>query len=163
MATITPELAREWFDYDPVTGWLTWKRAPRAKAKLGSRAGGVSGVYRALRVRGTYTREHIVVWSWMTGASPKEDIDHRNRNKLDNRWENLREATSAQNAANTKPRGKLKAKGVVLTGNGTYAAYIKIKGKSHNLGTFETLWAASAAYQAMAKIEQGQFFYEGSA
>lgn len=36
----------------------------------------------------------------MTGDWPKDQIDHINRIKSDDRWENLREATQSQNSYN---------------------------------------------------------------
>jgi hypothetical protein len=39
----------------------------------------------------------------MTGRHPKEEVDHRNGNSLDDRWSNLREATRYQNEANKGP------------------------------------------------------------
>jgi hypothetical protein len=45
-------------------------------------------------------RAHHVVWALATGAWPSDQIDHKNGNRADNRLENLREASSAENSQN---------------------------------------------------------------
>lgn len=49
-----------------------------------------------------------IIFKIMTGRWPKAGlvIDHRNRNRRDNRWVNLREATLSQNMYNRQPQGK---------------------------------------------------------
>ena len=63
-------------------------------------------------------------------------IDHKNRNPLDNRIENLREASFCQNSLN---RGvtKRKYKGVRKTRSGMYEASVKLKNKRVHIGTFK--------------------------
>lgn len=46
--------------------------------------------YRAIRWNGEHHRAHRWIYKWVTGDFPTLEIDHKNRNKLDNRWENLR-------------------------------------------------------------------------
>ena len=51
---------------------------------------------------------------WVTGEWPEAEIDHKNRDKSDNRWANLREARRPENIANSVVRAdsKIGLKGV---------------------------------------------------
>lgn len=79
-------------------------------------------------------------------SSLKQPIDHRNRNKLDNRRENLQLTTPRGNWINCDHNEN--AKGYYQTSAGRWQALIHIDGKTYNLGTFDTEQEASAAYQA---------------
>lgn len=45
-------------------------------------------------------KAHRIIWLWVTGEWPNGQIDHINRDALDNRWSNLRIATPNANARN---------------------------------------------------------------
>lgn len=63
---------------------------------------------------------HRIIWKMETGSDPACEIDHRDLNGLNNRWENLREATTTQNGFNKKPRSRIvqHPKGVYPYGKG---------------------------------------------
>lgn len=88
-------------------------------------------------------------------------VDHINGNGLDNRRENLRAATSRENARNR--RGKCGAtagfKGVFSDGNGRWRARIYLGGRNVNLGSHDTPEAAALAYDAAARDEWGDFAF----
>lgn len=58
--------------------------------------------YRRVCRGGNRVLEHRLAWRLMTGKWPTNEIDHRNGDKTDNRWVNLREATAAQNHQNVR-------------------------------------------------------------
>ena len=100
---------RTWFNYDPATGLLT-RLVSVGRRRAGSRPGSLrimrqpSGniyKYRSIVVRGVDYREHRLIWLYMTGEWPELEIDHINGDSIDNRWCNLRQATSQQNKHNT--------------------------------------------------------------
>lgn len=69
-------------------------------------------------------------------------IDHINRNKTDNRIENLRSVTKSQNAMNMN-----NVKGYSYSKrNNKYESYIMLNGKKKHLGAFETEQEASKCY-----------------
>jgi hypothetical protein len=98
----------------------------------------------------------------MTGSWPEADIDHINRDRADNRWENLRPATRGENLRNAKTRrhSRTGVKGVAAHGL-RFAAYIRLEGKKKHLGVFDTADEAHAAYLASARENFGRFATDG--
>jgi HNH endonuclease len=94
----------------------------------------------------------------MTGRWPRHQIDHRDLNKSNNRWSNLRQASSSQNGANRK--GKSPLKGVIDLGpysTKRFQAMIQVNGKRHYLGRFSNARQAYAAYRAAARKHFGEY------
>lgn len=91
---------------------------------------------------------HRVVWYLHNGLIPEGmEIDHINRDRLDNRIENLRLVTRAGNCHNTN------SVGVYFDANTSkWYSNICVKGKQRRIGTFDTIIDARAAYLA-AKSE----------
>jgi hypothetical protein len=89
------------------------------------------------------------------------EIDHKNRNGLDNRKCNLRLATHQQNSWNRGVNGKIQYKGVSAYKNrkSTYRAQIRMNDKITYLGCFKTPEAAALAYDKKAYEIQGEFAY----
>ena len=101
---ITHELVKTIFDYDPVNGLLIRKIATSSKAKVGSIAGSKKGhKYARVSVNNKMFYVHHVVWLWHHKDLPKE-LDHINRDRFDNRIENLRPTDRSANNINTKVR-----------------------------------------------------------
>jgi hypothetical protein len=96
----------------------------------------------------------------MKGVWPDQEIDHANRDRSDNRWVNLREASPSQNRMN---RGKQRnsasgIKGVHWASHARrWRADVTFKGRRHRLGYFDTREAAAAAYEAAAHRLAGEF------
>ena len=92
---------------------------------------------------------HRIIWLWMTGRWPVVEIDHRNRNRADNRFKNLHEVTgNQQNQRNASRRNNKSGFTGVYMINGKYIAHIKVNKRLIYLGTFPTIEAAAAARQA---------------
>lgn len=87
------------------------------------------------------------------------EVDHINRNRLDNQKRNLRFATRSQNMMNTpvSSRNKLGVKGVCLRPNGLFYASTKFRGKKMSLGYYPTLEQASAVYRDTVRKLHGEF------
>lgn len=86
-------------------------------------------------------------------------VDHKSHDTLDNRRENLRHATRAQQNANRlKSYGASKYKGVHRRWDGLkWVAQIKKSPLHIHLGSFETEEEAAAAYNKAAKKLFGKF------
>lgn len=102
---------------------------------------------------------HNLAWLYMTGEWPAL-LDHENGDGLDNKWDNLREATQTQNNANMRKRTGTSSrfKGVTyVTRRKKWQAAIKVSGKCLFLGRFDREEDAAAAYIAKAKEVFGEF------
>lgn len=145
--------------YNPETGLFYW-RVDRGAAKVGDVAGyRHDDGYVRIGLDGKHYKAHRLAWFYMTGLWPAEDVDHRDLNRSNNRWSNLRSATRAQNHANRKAqkRNRLGLKGVSRTRAGKFTAMInKNKVRTH-LGTFATAAEAHAAYAKAATVLHGEF------
>ncbi len=86
-------------------------------------------------------------------------VDHKNGCGLDNRRENLRSATSQQNAMNRAASGKTsRFKGVYFNKQmGLWMARISKNGKRIHLGNFKTEMEAAAAYSTVETQLFGEF------
>lgn len=175
---IPVEFLRECFGYDAETGVIMWRSRPRAHFKddraqarfeaafSGKPAGRIS-VKGYLTIGLSYEgkvhtlRANRLIWAMVTGAWPRQLIDHRNRVKSDNRVTNLREATKAQNAWNSvRPAGKLPRGVRKFKDCSKFFSLINVNMKSLYLGSFETPEAAHAAYVEAKKQHHGEFAAE---
>lgn len=171
MVTLPISYLHECFECDGASGILTWKIRPLAHFShlrqcnlfstryAGKIAGGRSpSGYLDVFVAGRKIRIHRVIWAMETGAWPVGDIDHRNRDKADNRFLNLREADHSQNGANkaVSPRNKVGLKGVCPHGK-RFRAQIKTRDRVVLLGIFDTAELAHQAYAKAAREHHGEF------
>lgn len=80
---------------------LIWISSPGRRIKIGDQAGCRIGEYFRITYRGKTYAVHRIIWELLKGAIPcGMDIDHRDRNKLNNVISNLRLATHNQNQHN---------------------------------------------------------------
>lgn len=154
--------------YDPQTGSFTWRRrsdrSARWNGKWAGKAAGYEhgcrgGPYLRITIDGREYPAHCLAFLYMTGTWPENQIDHRDRNGLNNRWRNLRPATRSQNRANSGARSdnKLGVKGVITSRSGRFIAQIQVSGGRRYLGTFDTPEEAGAAYERASVAHFGMF------
>ena len=153
---LTQAELRERLFYSPENGEFWWL----GKNLMPEREAGTVGShgYLTIWLLGQMYLAHRLAWFYVHGVWPKGQIDHANREKLDNRIANLREARMSQQRANQLCRrdNKLGVKGVELHTN-RYRARIMVKGRYVDLGRFDTIEEASLAYRNAALHYYGEF------
>ena len=159
--TLTQSRLKDLIHYDPHTGAFTWAKA-RPGAALGAPCGRVSKTtgYRDIGVDKKLHRANRLAWLYMTGEWPDGQVDHKNRIKHDDRWDNLRLATRSQNGANVDTKESNTSGHVGVSwdkGRQKWLAQIRIGGIKKNLGRFTEKADAIAKYQEAAKSEFGEF------
>lgn len=158
MTKISHQSLLDKLDYNPSTGQFTWKISIPRCVRAGAVAGGVSNKYWAIRIEGKLYYAHILAWFYVTGVWPVSKIDHCNGVKTENWFDNLRLATSEQNAQNCQPHSdSLSGFKGVRPYRKRFAARIRVNGANYHIGTFDTPELAAAAYDAAALTHFGQF------
>lgn len=169
----TPEELRKLLRYEPETGKLFWlprpedmfathlafvmwnKRFPGKEALTA-----VSHGYKNGRVNYGFYMAHRVIWAMEMGEWPRNEIDHINGNRMDNRIVNLRAATHSENQMNRGPQKNSNSgvKGVFYHSlSRKWQAQIKINGVQQHIGLFETIEGAAEAYRTAAEKLHGEF------
>jgi hypothetical protein len=138
--------------YNPLSGIFyrtDLKRESGSLNKLG---------YLTLSYKGKVYLTHRLAFFIMTGRWPIE-IDHINRVRSDNRWENLREVTPTQQATNKCGWGSTGKKGVYWhKSREKYHVRVRYKNKVHHVGYFDDLEEAKDNYDRVAKELHGDYF-----
>lgn len=156
--TLTAARLRELLDYDPLTGLFTRKRG-RGKGVPTLGTLHHTG-YRFLGVDGVTHLAHRLAVLHVTGALPDGDIDHRDLNKSNNRFANLRPCDDSSNQANIARKSDNTSgyKGVCWNAkSGKWQAGIKRAGRSSHLGLFNCPVAAHLAYVVAADSHYGEY------
>lgn len=105
MNNITPEQLKVILNYDPETGVFIWLTSKGRRVKAGDIAGSIEAEgYRVIRIDKKLYKAHRIAWLYMTGSWPKNQIDHINHIRDDNRWANFKEATNQENQRNASLR-----------------------------------------------------------
>ena len=157
---ITQKILKEYFDYQ--NGDLIRIKATRSQS-TGKKAGWITlcngRQYRKMSFSHKTYYVHRMIFLWHHGYQPKY-IDHINTNSLDNRIENLREATQSQNCANQniKKNNTSGFKGVKYRKDlNKWSASVMVNRKNIALGCFETIDQAVEAYKNGAEKYFGEF------
>lgn len=124
------------------------------KRRQGCRLGVVRGTATAeghlqCMIDGKHYLMHRLAWLYITGAWPKNLLDHIDGNPENNAFTNLREATASQNSQNLKKfksHNKLKVIGVCRNGNGFRAEISIDRQKTRKRKTFKTIDEAAMQY-----------------
>jgi hypothetical protein len=165
---------RECFDYDPLSGELRWRQRPwahfehikgRGRTMWNSRfPGKIAGSIdthgaRQVEINAETHLVHRVIWKWMTGEDPPDEVDHKNRTNNDNRWNNLRIANRIQQGWNKAARkDSVSGRRGVQFRNGRWGVRVRIDGKVRRLGNYDTLEEAAAVHDAAIRSVHGEFF-----
>lgn len=151
---LTIDYLRSVLSYNPDTGEWLWVRCPPPNQRYtGTPAGNRRhDGYLMIRIRGRlYYGARLAVF-YMTGKWPKEEVDHKDRDASNDRWSNIREATSSQNKFNRVSLTDIR--GVYQCGKSSWQVMV---GRNNYLGTFGSLEEAINARDAEAIRLGGEF------
>lgn len=131
--------------YDPKTGNFWWT-VPKQGRQMMKPAGSINSEgYRCIMYQGKKVQAGRLAWKLMTGEWPKGEIDHWNRKRDDDRWENLRDVPRKVNAWNTaahKDKSTDLPRGIELRPDG-YRVRMQVAGKRKELcgiSSYETVF-----------------------
>lgn len=158
---ITQETVKQLFDHDANNGDLIWRRRVGVHESWNTKyAGKIAGSVAVFEYGGPYISicidckpylAHRLIWLYVYGYMP-DKIDHKDGCGINNRLDNLREATQSQNQANRNEGNR----GVEQRGN-SYRARIKVQGQIIQLGSYRSREDAQLAYNAAADKYFGEF------
>lgn len=148
-SALTQERLMELLRYEHETGNFYWRTTGKGRKNICEPAGALDGDgYRRIHITSGIYSCHRLAWLWMTGEWPTHDLDHINGVRDDNRWDNIREATSALNAQNRRRAAKTSSTGYlgVVPYENRFQAQIKVNGKTTHLGSYKTAQEAHGVY-----------------
>ena len=161
---LSVERIRDLLDYCPVTGNFTWKVSRTRGAKAGSRAGCRDDKgYIRISIDGVKRKAHRLAYAIHHGTMPPRGIqvDHIDGNPANNRIENLRLATDAENQRNRQNLGRHNSSG--STGvcwdirAQKWRAGIMVNRRQIHLGYFTNKQSAIAARRLAEATHFGEF------
>lgn len=159
---LTHDRLLEVLKYDPDTGDFLSMVARGSRTDIeGTVAGQCHNQgYVAVTIDYKQYLAHRLAWFYVHGTWPEHEIDHINRDRSDNRIENLRESSRSQNMANTGLYSNNKSgfRGVHFSRHAKrFCAQLRCGDKRYNLGYFDTAEAAHKAYRSAAQKHFGEF------
>lgn len=158
---LTAEHLKEILHYNPTTGIWTWlKTAANKRRFVGGDAGSVdSKGYPIIKINSSLYKSHRFAWLYMTGGWPMGDLDHRDRDPSNCRWENLRQASRVQNNINNeKNLGRSGLKGAAWSENDQkWKSSIRVNGNRIHLGYFDDAQQAHEVYRQASLTHHGEW------
>jgi hypothetical protein len=156
---LTKEYIQSLFTYDD--GRLLWRVSRSRRVKLGQEAGYArkDTGRRVVNVDNRLHYAHRLIFLLHHGWLP-EEVDHIDGDPANNRIENLRAATHAQNQWNSARRcdNTSGVKGVCwYPQTRKWTAQIRANGKRKRLGYYPTIEAAAEAIRTAQKHLHGEF------
>lgn len=137
----TAERLHELFEYRD--GKLFHKSETCGRIVKGAEAGNEGKNYRQVTADRCNYQTHRVIWKMFKGSDPVNFIDHINRDKADNRIENLRDVSHRVNSMNKNSKGVN-----FYTDKRKWRAKIQVFGKQYHLGYYDTEEEASEVYKS---------------
>lgn len=145
------KLLDELFNYDELSGIVTWKKSRSPRIKLGTQVKYKNKFgYIQVRLNGKLWMLHRLIWLMKTGSFPNEEIDHIDGNRSNNSWNNLRDVSKSQNMQNRKGPDKDSNTGILGATfdkqRNKYRAQLTINGEKILNKIFDTAEEAGNAY-----------------
>lgn len=161
---LTQKRLRELLYYESTSGNFLWvaKSSPKSNyIKIGDIAGSRDNGCIRIKVHKKSYLAHRLVWLYVYGKFPEKLLDHVDGNRSNNKVDNLREATSAQNTLNQRLRVSNTSgfKGVSKQGEvDKWRAYCSVNGEIIYLWLYDTPEEAGHIREEFAKKNHGEFY-----
>ena len=165
---LTQEYLKEILEYNPETGMFIWKIEKARRVATNDIAGtkwknhnGTS--YLHISIDYNKYRAHRLAWLYMTGEFPVNQVDHKDGNGLNNKWDNIRSVSQSENMKNLPLRKDNKSGvcGVSFDKEfGKWVAYISANNKIIKIGRFKDIWDAICARKS-AEYKYGYYENHG--
>ena len=137
----------ELFFYDPDTGFLHWKIRPSSHMMWGDQVApkpSTDGYLRA-GINGVLYKQHNIIWIMKHGNLPDGvTVDHKDKDRRNNRLDNLRLASNRQQEINKNVRGFTKQIDCTLR---PWRSFHSIDNQMTRIGNFSTALQARLAYE----------------
>jgi hypothetical protein len=149
---IDQEAIKKLFHYDAESGMLLWRKGNNRNVKPWQEAKSPNGHgYYNVKIDGKSYLVHRLIWLYVHGSFPKEDIDHKNRIRNDNRLCNLRAVSRTDNCQNISLPDHNKSGHIGVSwikSHNRWTVYVKVDKKNKWLGYYKNLDDAVAARKA---------------
>lgn len=162
IAPMDAEKLKQILRYDPQTGEFVWLVSTRNGVSAGDVAGYRMKLgYKQIKINGENYRAHRLAWLYMTGNWPSKFIDHIDGNPFNNKFENLREASTEINRQNQRKAASNNVSSGLLgvswhKKTNKWRASVQTKGKRLHLGYFDCKLEAHEKY-----LETKRLMHEG--
>lgn len=148
---ITQEYLLSILSYDKETGFLI-------RRKTGKRTDNYTSRKARIRIFGIYYSKTHIIWMMVYGKWPDSEIDHKDRNVLNDCLDNLRESDRAQNTWNRSVKRGSSSKFIGVTKHAKrWVARLWIRRKLIRIGSYESEIEAAVAYDNAARELRGEF------
>jgi hypothetical protein len=155
MIPLDQETVKKLFHYDAESGMLLWRNGNGRNVKPWQEAKAPNGHgYYSVKINNKNYHVHRIIWLYVYGCFPKEDIDHKNRIRNDNRLCNLRAVSRTDNCQNISLPSHNKSGHLGVSWFATqkkWTVYIKVNKKNKWLGYYKNIEDAIAARKAGEK------------
>lgn len=163
MDILTQEYLKSIILYEPLTGMFIWRYKEACPSF--KRGGRISNCvekdgYIQIRISGKSFKAHRLAFLYITGEWPKEQVDHINGIRRDNRWCNIRECTPRENMFNMRACVDGKIKGIRKK-NKSYEVTLRINGIPTYLGSYKNLEDAVKTIRAAREKYHKDFCNHG--
>jgi hypothetical protein len=161
LAKLTQERLKELLYYDPESGDFTWLVSTTNSVKIGDKAGGVnSRGYLLIRIDTLLYSAHHLAVLYVKGVWPKDLVDHKDTDRLNNSWGNLRECEPFQNRMNRKCNAN-SSSGVKGVSSGKGRKTFKVVIDKKYYGSFKDIESATEAAMKIRENLHGEFANHG--
>ncbi len=100
--SLSQERLKELLHYCPDSGIFTWLSATNKNKewRIGMNAGNLDNGYIWIKINSVKYPASRLAFLYVTGSFPEFEVDHKDHTRNNNKWDNLRHVTRADNSKN---------------------------------------------------------------